>query len=187
MSPMNLLTTGRTILGLKERPGRYKLMGNSVLPKFSRPNRSSPTTPHPVVQNPQPALFEQAKPVVVARKEAETAAPGKDSTVTAATSIKKKEQPVSPFSLVHGRKPSKPGMWEGLADWVQKWIPTHKAPPSPLESFQTELALEKIKVMRNDLSEDDLEVVMIDSKVGNKAGKPVQVERVDLERIAASP
>jgi hypothetical protein len=51
--------------------------------------------------------------------------------------------------------------------------------------------LEKVKVMRNDLSEDDLEVVFIAKKAGNKAGnkaeKPAQSERVEREKLTAIP
>jgi hypothetical protein len=45
--------------------------------------------------------------------------------------------------------------------------------------------LEKIKVMRNDLSEDDLEVVMIEKKAGKKADKKAQSEKVEREKLTA--
>jgi hypothetical protein len=194
MNPMNLLTTGKTILGLKERPGRYKLRVGGAVPKFSKLNQGQaqpqapvPIVPHQEVQSTQTAFFEPSSP----RKGKEMLVVAKDPPAIPAVppvNIKAKAQPLAasaPVPEAADNLEAKPGLWSEVAGWVQKWIPARKTPPSPLESFQAELALERIKVIRNDLSEDDLEVVMIDRKVGNKA-KPVS-ERVDLEKIAASP
>jgi hypothetical protein len=224
MNPMSLLTKGRTIGGMKERPGRYKLLANSAFPNFSGPKNPFPTTPHPEPEKTQTALFEQAKPAPQPAKEEVRPAVTKASSLVekspfarasalgrsfadkatdktadkamakAEVKVKKKEEPEpkKPVRVVPKQdQPAKPPLWSHLATiptgWMDKWMPRRKTPPFPSATVQTELALEKVKVIRNDLSEDDLEVVMIDSKVGNKAGKPVQVERVDLERIAASP
>jgi hypothetical protein len=92
-------------------------------------------------------------------------------------------------------QPLKPGLWGCLAvlpaSLVEKWFPWRKTPPFPSATIQTELVLEKVKVMRNDLSEDDLEVVFIAKKAGNKAGnkaeKPAQSERVEREKLTAIP
>jgi hypothetical protein len=52
---------------------------------------------------------------------------------------------------------------------------------------QTELALDKVKVMRNDLSEDDLEVVAIDKNAGKRIEKPAQAEQAEREQLTANP
>jgi hypothetical protein len=105
-----------------------------------------------------------------------------------------KEEPVptTPVSASAAHdQPSKPGLWGHLAvipaGWVHKWIPWRKTPPFPSATIQTELALEKIKVVRNDLSEDDLEVVMIEKKAGKRAEKPAQSEKLEREELTANP
>jgi hypothetical protein len=201
MNPMSLLTNGRTIRGLKEHPGRYKLLCNSVLPNFSGPKRPIPTTPHAEPKNAQQALIEQPKPTPEPRKEevrptvakasafVETSAFAKAAAARMAEKRKKEEPgPTTPFSVVPAKdQPSKPGLWSHLgaipAGWAQKWIPWRKAPAFPSATVQTELVLEKVKVMRNDLSEDDLEVVMMEKK----AEKPAQSEKVEREKLTANP
>jgi hypothetical protein len=192
---MNLLTKGRTIGGLKERPGRYKLLGHSVLPNFSGPKNPFPTTPHPEPEKAQPAPIEQARPVPVPRKEEGMSAVAKVSVFARAMVEKrKKEEPrvATPFSAPPAQdQPPKPGLWSQLAvipvGWVHKWIPRRATPPFPGATVQTELVLEKVKVLRNDFSEDDLEVVMIEKKAGKKAEKPDQSEKVEREKLTAKP
>ena len=170
MNPFRLLTKGRTIGGLKERPGAYKLLEKSVLPRFSKPKLPLPTTPHSEPRSEQSAFSERPQPkpeipvpVTVASKLA-APAPVKDL-------------------------PSKPGLWSRLAvipaGWTCQWIPWRKAPPFQSPTVQTELALDKVKVIRNDLSEDDLEVVMIEKKAGKKADKKAQSEKVEREKLTA--
>jgi hypothetical protein len=187
MNPMNLLTTGRTILGLKEKPGRYKLGGGAV-PNFSKPQAPAPevgpvpTTPQPEAPSTQTALFEPSK----SRKGRETAVAVKAASAIPAVPPAVNKPKAHPFAAAPAADEQvevKPGFLSEVLGWVKKWMPTRKSLASPLESFQTELALEKVKVVRNDLSEDDMEVVMIDRKVGKKA-KPAS-ERVDLEKTAA--
>jgi hypothetical protein len=173
MNPFRLLTKGRTIRGLKERPGAYKLLEKSVLPKFSGPKRPALTTSQPQATNGQPALFEQPQP------KPETAAPVSVAPVSVPAPVPMKDQP------------SKPGFWSRLAGipagWARQWIPWRKAQPFQSPTVQTELGLDKVRVMRNDLSEDDLEVVMVDKKAGKKTEKPAHSEEVEREKLTANP
>jgi hypothetical protein len=175
MNPFRLLTKGRTIRGLRERPGAYKLLERSVLPNFSGPKRPAPTTRHPKPANAQSALFEQPQP------KPETPAPVSVAPVPA---------PVPAPAPVKDQ-PSKPGLWSRLAaipaGWTCPWIPWRKAPPFQSPTVQTELALDKVRVMRNDLSEDDLEVVMLDKKAGKKTEEPAHSEEVEREKLTANP
>ena len=66
-------------------------------------------------------------------------------------------------------------------------MPWRKVSPFQSKAVQIELALDKVKVVRNDLSEDDLEVVPIDKKAGKKAEKPVQSVEVEREKLTANP
>jgi hypothetical protein len=160
MNPLSLLTKGRTILGLRERPDTYKMLEESVLPNFSAPKHPHfrPSQPEPA--NPQPALAEKPQAEAPA-PVSKTAAP---MTAPAAAPAPAKV-PV----------PAKPGPWRRLwgktAGWARKWMPWRKA-ATPGATVQTELALNKVKVLRNDLSEDDLEVVAMDEEAGKKTEKP---------------
>jgi hypothetical protein len=66
-------------------------------------------------------------------------------------------------------------------------MPWRKEEPFQTPAIQTELALDKVKVIRNDLSEDDLEVVAIDKKAAKKAEKPARLEEVEREKVTGSP
>ena len=87
-------------------------------------------------------------------------------------------------------EPLKPGRWSRLAriaaGWARKWMPWRKA-AAQSETVQTELALEKVKVLRNDLSEDDLEVVMIDKEAGKKTEEPARSGKTEREKLTANP
>ena len=171
MNPFRLLTKGRTIRGLRERPGAYKLLERSALPKFSAPKRLVSKAPHPEPAAAQPAIVEQPQP------KPETPAPV--------------IVPPVPTPAPAENQPSKPALWRRLAaipaSWTGSWIPWRKNPPVQSPTVQTELALEKVRVVRNDLCEDDLEVVMIDTKVGKKTEKPAQCEEVEREKATANP
>jgi hypothetical protein len=43
-----------------------------------------------------------------------------------------------------------------------------------------------VRVIRNDLCEDDLEVVMLDKKTGKKREKPAHVDEVEPEKLTAN-
>jgi hypothetical protein len=55
-------------------------------------------------------------------------------------------------------------------DLFKKWTDGRNASPFQRRTVQTELALEKITVVRNDLSEEDVEVIHVPKKV--KREKP---------------
>jgi hypothetical protein len=85
--------------------------------------------------------------------------------------------------------PARAGRWGRLAGrlagWTRRRMPWRKELPFQSAAVQTELALDKVKVMRNDLSEDDLEVVAINKRTVKKLEKPVQSE--ELEKLTANP
>jgi hypothetical protein len=87
--------------------------------------------------------------------------------------------------------PEKPGLWRRLptilAGWKRQWMLRRKTRPFQSPAVQTELALDKVRVLRNDLCEDDLEVVMIDKKTGKKTEKPAHSEEVESEKLTAQP
>ena len=175
MNPFTLLTKGHTILGLENRPGTYKVLERSAFPNFSGPKRLAPTTPHPEPESTQPVFFAEPPPKV------ETPAPVSAPPAPAP----------APDQALAKDQPSKATLWSRLARrpgaWLLGWIPRRK--PSPLQSapVQAELVLDKVKVIRNDLNEDDVEVVMIGKETETKTEKPAQSEKVERENLTVNP
>ncbi len=151
MNPLSLLTKGRTIRGLKERPGAYKLLEKSILPNFSTAKGSVPTISHS-------DLFKEE-----ARENSQPASA--------------EPQPTEPPKP---REPAKPGSWSRLSGWVRQRMPGSKEQPFQSPAIQTELELDKVKVIRNDLSDDDLEVVAIEKKATRR-------EEVEREKTTGNP
>ena len=162
MNPLSLLTKGRTIRGLKERPGAYKLLEKSILPNFSGAKSASPTISHE-------GLFKEEG----RRKKEES----RESTQPAAPEQQPNEAQTPAATDAPQEQPPKPGPLNRLASWARQRLPLGKEKPFQTPAVQTELALDKVKVIRNDLSEDDLEVVAIDKK---------KARREDVEREKAT-
>ncbi len=184
MNPFRLLTKGSTIGGLKERPGAYKLLAKTALPNFSGTKRPTPpTTSHPEPAKTKPAIFKRLQAKAqrpVAARVVPVPAPV-PMPATAPVSIRPPAQDMPP----------KPALWSRLAaiptGWARQWIPWRKAQPFQSPTVQTELALDKVRVIRNDLNEDDLEVVMIDKKTRSKTEEPDHSEEVEREKLTANP
>jgi hypothetical protein len=80
-------------------------------------------------------------------------------------------QPVSMTETAAPAAPPKAGLWRCLAsralNWVNRRFSWRKGALSRKPAVQAELGLDKVKVMRNDLSEEDWEVVAIEKKTEN--------------------
>ncbi len=179
MNPFRLLTKGSTIGGLKERPGAYKLLEKSVFPDFSGPKRAIPTLPHAEPATTKPALFRRLQPK-----------PEKPALAKLAPEPAPAPLPTPPAAPVPAKGlPERPGLWSRLpailAGWKSQWMLRRQARPFQSPAVQTELALDKVRVLRNDLCEDDLEVVTIDKKTGKKTENPAHREEVESEKLAA--
>lgn len=146
MNPLSLLTKGRTIRGFKDRSCAYRLTIRGVAPNFSAGKKTSPTPSHREPEVSQSTLFERPQPPVAAP----AIAPAPKPPALA-------PQPVS-----------RETPWNRLAGFcrgfLQRWTARRTASPFQGRTVQAELGLEKVKVVRNDLSEDDLEVVRVGKK-----------------------
>jgi hypothetical protein len=184
MNPLNLLTKGRTILGLKERPGAYKLLEKGVVPNFSGPKRAATSQPEP--DNAQTALFEED-----GRREKEEGKRTKEeeqSVPPPAICAVPPERAAATLAPQPQNQRAKLPLWSWragiFAGWARSW---RKAPPFQSPAVQTELVLDRVKVMRNDLKEDDLEAVPVEKKAGRKTEKPAPSEKAEREKLAANP
>ncbi len=174
MNPLSLLTKGHTFGGVRDRRGAYKLPAGSVLPNFTPAKRPSPTAPHPAPEPSQTALFEQPRPAV------EAAVPAKRDGAAPLPAPAATAPPPVP-------RPSPDSIWRRAARWWAEF--KRKSPAAPPPSVQTELALSKVTVVRNDLSEDDLEVVPVDKSAGleKQTPQPAQSDNVQPDNLVAKP
>ncbi len=199
MNPFNLMTKGHTIRGTKDL-GHYKLLTKNPLPNFSanKGAKANPTTSHVVREAKQAALFEQAKPAHLpapALPKPEAVAKPEPRVVHAVRAIPPMPAPKAPSAATTiAEAPAKPAVWSKWADaaagWMRQLAPGRKPSPMPAMAVQTELALEKVKVIRNDLAEDDLEVVAVNAKAGKEAkpardAKALQVQ--EQQQASAQP
>lgn len=151
MSLGRLLATGKSLVGLKGGPGRYRESKQVRLPKFishKNPFAAGDAPAAPPVSELLPAQTAVSQPVVVAtRVEANDA-----------------EKQIL-------RAPKKERTEGWLRSWGRKLNPLPKRSKQPglvkPAAQQGELSLDEVRVVRNDLSDGDFAVVRSDG------GKPV--------------
>jgi hypothetical protein len=180
MNPLCLLTKGRTFKDMASRPGAYKLLANSALPNFSKGKRRPAGLPHSAPPTDQTSLFEQpAKAVPAAVVEAPKIV----------VEPVEPPQPVisdSPFAekAKTCKKPCARDTWKRMVGFckglIQRFVFGRKRRPVRGPTVQTELALEKVTVMRNDLNEDDLEVVLVERKVGTGEKPLARLSKMEM-------
>src|SRR5579872_1436609 len=176
MSLGRLLTAGKSFIGMKDITSRYRMRSANLLPKFgspknpfvSRPKTESSNSPAPMTKpaQAQPAKMETCSlfepkpqiPVIVPKPVAATPPPAQPVKVMV-------ELPTArPVTAVPAKKPAL------LAEWAKKLNPLLYLPARlpkmrttktrPVKTaVQAELSLERVRVVRNDLSDTDLEVI----------------------------
>jgi hypothetical protein len=177
--PLALLTMGRSLIRLKDRNGVYKLPTGKMFPEFGASGRRKGVLPA-AVRAPAPAtqanLFE-------APKEAVAAVAPPMPLVNPAVAA---PRPSTPPKAVAAKVPSGPSYISRAASTIGRWwekilktiawpkwglrVPRvfqFGAPSVAQDSrprAQTELALQQVTVLRNDLSEADLTVVKVAAK-----------------------
>jgi hypothetical protein len=171
MSLGKLLTTGKSLVGLSQSGSRYQLR-KGALPKFESAKNpfAAKAQAEPVEREPQlPKLASVEAPAVEAKKPQHLSALGAlivdretavaaSRTPTPVEAAKVSESPKVAAPVDSWLKKINPMVWFGNRK------PTEPKPAIPRFSkthapIQGELSLDNIKVMRNDLSEADVEVV----------------------------
>jgi len=171
MSLGKLLTTGKSLVGLSQSGSRYQLR-KGALPKFesaknpftakSQPESGEREPQLPKLEAAESAVVDAKKPqhlsalgalivdreaAVVASRAVPPAGPAKVSEPSkVAAPVDSWLKKINPMVWFGNRKPAEP----------KPAIPRFSKPHAPI---QGELSLDNIKVMRNDLSEADVEVV----------------------------
>jgi hypothetical protein len=181
MSLVRLLAAGRSLIGATTLVGQYRMRSKNGLPKFGSPKNPffrAPQTPAPPSDIPAAGAVPRP-PAALTPAE-----------VDAANLKETRRLPVMASSVQAGTRavPAAPGRWDGIRRLVRALHPFAKRPIPRTEAqptarrasrppVQCELSLENIQVMRNDLSDADVELVQ--SKPAAKA-KPESVRRAGV-------
>lgn len=151
MSLGRLLTAGKSLVGGQEVTSRYRMHEHLRLPKFISPRNPFTTEAGAATAVRQPSEVEYKRPVRVA------------------------SAPPASASASPGRAARRVG-WSGAGRWLSQWwgrvnlfsraassVPRieSRSPCFTKGSVQGELHLDQVRVVRNDLSDADLEIVPV--------------------------
>jgi hypothetical protein len=151
-----LLTAGKSLIGLQNVTSRYRMRSRFLLPKFGaakNPFASDVSDVSEAVPEPAPEVRPMSEEEVAAANLKET-----------------KRLPVAPPALIpRGLAPTvkRESIFERILKlnplaWWKSWRTPARRPlprPSRATPVQGELSLDKITVVRNDLTDADLEIV----------------------------
>jgi hypothetical protein len=150
MSLMNLLSMGQSFEGADQRRGAYRLRVKSALPKFAPAKRPVSLAP---AQTTKKAGNDSGKTVAAAKVE-----------LAAVVECKQKQNPTTMKSLMTKAAAKTSSLMGDNVRALKKTISemfssgqSRRKAANP--AVQPELLLEKVKPLRNDLSDADLEVV----------------------------
>lgn len=176
MSLGKLLTTGKSLVGLNNSAARYQLR-KGALPKFesSKNPFAARTHAEPSIASPErePELPKMT-PAEIAAANLKKTQPLPALGEPSAKVIQDPAELTKPAAVVDGwLKKINPLVWFGNRKPAEPKpaIPRFKKTHTPV---QGELSLDNIKVMRNDLSETDVEVVPARARPAKLPSAPAQ-------------
>ncbi len=147
-----LLAAGKSIMGGR-RQISYHVVGRAYVPKFISPK--NPFAPPDKTEAPAP-------PAVAAKQE------------TASGASRISNPPIFPMARPRGQR------WIGKLNPVSLWRRSTAAGPQKVQCpRQAELSLDRVKVVHNDLSDVDVEIVPIKSRTAPEAVAPAPVNGGD--------
>jgi hypothetical protein len=154
MSFLRLLSTGKSWVGMRNQVRPYQVSEEVRLPRFERKNNPFRATTRPARPAKQPEVAPE-----VSESIGQTPAPTPAQTIAPTPAIARSDAatPISQPKLGSG----------GLVKSIRAWIDRRTARKAQSkrvaqtrpEPMQTELRLEAVTVVRNDLSDSDIEVV----------------------------
>ena len=174
MSLLRLLASGKSLVGLKKSQSRYQLPANVCLPRFGSKKNPFRATVFPEKSESESSAAgqESERPVhgvqssTAVEKEmprAENAEEQKSNQSAAACTVRQDKSGEAPRPRPTGLK--------ALLLWRRVRKSKLSGPFSARPMVQAELSLDMVKVVRNDLSESDLEVVQAAPAVSQKPDK----------------
>ena len=146
MGLMQLLTVGRSLGRISDEPSRYRMAQQSLLPKFGSVN---------VPEERARGLSEKTNPVFVKMEV-------KKPQIATATNDRKNMNAVQPNSQATpapNAAVSRPAFPRGRWSLFKNPFSKTPRPTASAAPVQSELSLDAVKPIRNDLSDADMEVV----------------------------
>jgi hypothetical protein len=179
MSLLRLLTSGKSLIGLKKLENRYHLPGEKAIPQFGskkNPFRATVFPDKPEPSNPevgQPGASAGSEPTPADARNDATKAPGLESSQVSSagglTGDSSQPTTISNQSEAPARRPS---ALRALLLWGRARKSNSTGPVNGRPLIQAELSLDSIRVVRNDLSESDLEIVPLERKQKPRPAAP---------------
>lgn len=160
MSLVRLLSAGKSLVGVQEVQSRYRMNKQMRLPKFISPRN--------------PFVSDVTKDAALTQpKISRQTAPRPDSTAAGTTTKESKRTPLISRLILATRTSA---AWLGKANPFSRFAESARPKKSTIPCFtkppiQSELCLDKVQVVRNDLSDADLEVVAAVAPVAPRAVK----------------
>ena len=170
MSLLRLLTTGKTLVGVEDVKTRYRVNRQGTLPRFG-----SAKNPFGATEKPEPVRAdargesEDALPSSRERlAENSSPLPARDSSAAAVPLKLAESLGSTAFGFALALRQGIAGFWSGVWRRLSTLLWRPRGNPVragglhlPKPALQGELSLDKIKVVRNDLSDTDLEIARI--------------------------
>ncbi len=185
MKTLCLLTLNkvRSFKDVADQGGAFRLLAKDCVPKYPVGKRDSPSRrDEPAPTGGQRSLFEPA----VKEAEAAVAESNKAAAITVEPSkpvtADKSKSPFAETAPAEKAQTTGPvrqttGFCKKL--W-QQFFYGNQGGPAHGRTVQPELALEKVTVMKNDLNEDDLEVVLVKKKVGRGEKTLARLSKMEM-------
>lgn len=164
MSLLRLLTTGKSLVGLKDNGNRYSVARGGLLPRFGskkNPFRAS-TRPDSVGESsPGCASAEGAPDQLAENPDDKSNGSDRSHTTPPASSNSTQQAPGNALSRPKPADTTSKGLfgWTALMAWMRPKSLKKSIPIFTKPMVQGEFSLEAVKVVRNDLSDSDLEIV----------------------------
>ena len=171
MSLLRLLTAGKSLVGLQRPAGRYQMRERNRLPKFG-PTGNPFAAPSPVPEEPVQAPADSVtKPPRYQMSPAEFAAARLKETKKLPASAFAEARKTSAELAVQASARMSDGHWVEKLNPLKWFSRRATQAPSAIPKFskppvQGELSLDRVKVVRNDLNEADVEIIT--AKVASK-------------------
>ena len=190
MSLLKLLSAAKSLDGSKPMPSPYKMKSARFLPKFGSPKnpfaraKTDAAKPTSGRMETEPLFGDEPKvaPATPSPKPAAKAPVVKEATPIAEPEKKIEVKPAS-AAPVAAAPTAKTPKAAALAEFIKKLNPLKHLPkrrpetrpvrPKVARAAQGELSLEKVRVLRNELNDSDLEFVATPKLVSTGAGGSV--------------
>ena len=153
MRLVRFLAAGKSLVGLKDIEGRYRLPRGHALPRFGTSGKAGASA------KPESANLSSQDVPIAAKSEARASTVNEHAEPSPERSSLSSQS--SPTQALKARRVEKGSIFRKLFGWLPWHREVSGTGAIPVFSnlpVQTELSLENVKVVRNDLSESDLEV-----------------------------